>query len=214
MELVIQRAMARDPDERLGSMADLDSELAVFDARPSVLPGESMAPRPVDTAAKTLIAGPRAAAAAEAARLARRARPTLVLGTLAGVGALIALLLDSVLSGIRLTLDEGPPTVAQMALAGIVAMGLLIAPVVLWVRWLTRAAWTSTPRAIELAQRVTRALVTASATYAAATLGVRLFENLRPTAGVGWAGWALLTTLLSCSGALASWFAPQLFKSR
>jgi serine/threonine-protein kinase len=214
LELVVQRAMARDPEERLGTMADLDSELAAFDSRPSMVPGESLLPPKVDTSAKTLIAGPRAAAAAEAARRARRARPTLVLGTLAGVLALIALLLDSVLAAIRLTLDAGPPTIAQMALAGIVSMGLLIAPVVLWTRWLARSAWTSTPRAIELAQRVTSALVAASATYAGVTLGIRLFESFRPTAGVGWAGWALFTTFTACAGALASWFAPHVIKSR
>lgn len=214
LELVVQRAMARSPAERLPTMADLDNDLAVFDARPSLLPGESLSPRPVDPAARTLLAGPRAVAAAEAARQAKRARPTLVINTLVGLVALLALLVDAVLAAIRITMSEGPPSVPQMALAGIVSMGLLIAPVVLWVRWLMRSAWKSTPRAMEIAQRTGSALVAAAATYAVVTVCIRLFESLvmREPAGVGGAGWALLSVALACLATIVAWFGPRFFK--
>ena len=79
---------------------------------------------------------------------------------------------------------------------------------------LARRTQPAAARLTELAQRVTSALVAASATYAGVTLGIRLFESFRPTAGVGWAGWALFTTFTACAGALASWFAPHVIKSR
>ncbi len=216
LEVVVQRAMAREPAERLASMAELDAELAPFDARPSLAPGPSPSPRAVDPASKTLLAsgGPRAAAAAEAARVARRARPTLVAVTLVGLLALLGLLLDGVMSAIRLVVDDAAPTVAEIALAGIVSLGLLMAPAILWIRWVVRSAWTSTPRAMELAARARGTLVAGAGTYAGATLLVRLFESIgrRAPAGIAWPGWALLITVVSCTAALVAWFGPRMLR--
>jgi hypothetical protein len=91
--------MARDPSERLATMADLDNDLAVSTCS---IPRESLAPRPVDP--REDLAGPRAVALQKRSP-GRRARPTVVLNGLVGV---IALLASRRVHGIQLT-EQRPP---------------------------------------------------------------------------------------------------------
>jgi serine/threonine-protein kinase len=217
LELVVQRAMAKQPSERIQSMEELDALLVPFDSAANVTvrgaPG-------AEGDAKTLMATDAATlggvkAVAEAARSAKRARPKLLLATLIGAALGVALLADALFALIRwISGAAQPPSTGVIVLSFAVAVALAVAPVVLWVRFIVRSVWSNTPRAIELADRAKRALFAAAAAYALTTLAVRVFEILvrRAPEGVTHPMWTLLTVTVTLAVALASWFVAKLWR--
>jgi serine/threonine-protein kinase len=217
LELVIQHAMAKEPSERLQNMAELDAALAAFDTSdsPTVISAPIPSSRTDDAQAKTVLASD-AATLLGITRTASRARPALVGYTLIGVIGIYAMVVDGVLAAVRLGDPTRAPTSAEVTLALFVSGAVLAAPLILWLRWMTKSVWKSTPRAIDAATRARRALTLGAATYAIATIGIHLFElgvRQSPT-GIAWPLWSLVALVLAGLIAICSWFLPKMLARR
>jgi tRNA A-37 threonylcarbamoyl transferase component Bud32 len=221
LELLIQRAMAKEPGERPSSMEELEAELSAFE-RPSAAKTAGGAPTVrAEGDARTLLANDAATliggSAVLAARSAKRARPALVLATLLGLGIGFLLLTDGVLAAVRFITDptRGPST-GEIVLSVVIAGAVFLAPSVLWLRFIVKNVWSSTPRAIETALRAKAALYVGAAVYAVGSLSVRLFEVAlrRSPDGVAWPGWTLLVLTLTLGSVAISWFLPKLLAKR
>ena len=176
LELVIQRAMAKRPEERYPNMRELDRALSQFD------PGSGSLP---DGVTEVVLDEPNSVAAAqsgsheiaaESARSVRMARPGLVFYTLLGGAWLVGNLVAAIASLLRLGGKEPTSTEAIMALAG--AGAFVITPSVLWFRHVVREIWPSTPRAMQAVSRLKRTVLFSATAYGLCALAVVLFETV------------------------------------
>ena len=202
LELVIQRAMAKNPAERFQSMAELDLALMPFDERAQEIDVQSGAVAPSDrnaaATAKTVLrqsaaATVQSASMDEAMRSVKLARPGLVFFTGLGGLWLLAGTLVTVASAIRLVRSGADLTQSEVIISLIGALGALGTPAVLWIRHLRKEVWPSTPRALEAQQRLRRTVLYSAATAGIGALIVQLFEVVLKRNGQGLArpGWAL-----------------------
>lgn len=174
LELIIERAMAKNPDDRYPSVEAMEAELASWELihRRSALPSEATEA----TTASQSLAAPDSRALAKAARHARRARPQIAL--LSGLTFLWILsglfeltLASTTAAGRVLTASE-----TWLVLAGIFAV--LVTPSIFWVRHLMRRVWSHSVRALSLSHAMMRIVSVGVAGYGAAELVVRLFGGL------------------------------------
>jgi serine/threonine protein kinase len=213
LELVIQRAMAKNPAERFQSMAELDLALSPFDTQEPIelAVGSTVIDRAAAATAKTELrqsaATVQSANMDDAARAVKLARPGLVFFTGLGGAWLLACALILVASSIRLIRGGADLTESEVVISLIGALCALGTPAVLWIRHLAREVWPSTPRAIEAQKRLRRTVLYSAASAGIASLVVQLFEVLlhRNGAGVARAGWALAIICLALAVGAATW---------
>jgi serine/threonine protein kinase len=220
LELVIQRAMSKEPRDRFATMAEFESELAPFDARgplttpAAVVPARSAMPSVVTD--KTL---PAQAGLAEsvlaATREARSARPMLVTLSLLAYVWLVGGTIGIVADVVRLVRGTGSTLSATEAI--LVATGTVVAtatPGVLWVRHVARRIWSNSVRAVALARRLRRALFASVAAYGFGALAVHLTEGVVERASLGTSG-ALSNLVLfgiALGVAAVAWLPGSLYK--
>lgn len=210
LEMTIQRAMAKNPDERHATTLELDAELAVFEGARQSVPGGAKAEQstPFETARISLVdfdstTGTRRARTPSGA--AQRARSNIVL--LSSVAAAWALggLLDAATSGIRWARAASSLSATEMVLTFFGSLALLLAPSIAWIRYVRERVWPSTPRAVETVVALRGILVATFVTYAVGSLGVRVVESVfhdDPRA-VDWPGWAVfLFSVANLAGAI------------
>ena len=218
LELVIQKAMAKNPAERFQSMADLDAALAPFDAAGQVIDvagGATLIDRSAAATAKTMLrpstATVQSANVEEAARSVKLARPGLVFFTGLGGLWLLTCALVAVASTIRLIGGGADLTRSEGVISLVGALCALGTPAVLWIRHLSREIWPSTPRAIEAQQRLRRTVLYSAATAGIASLLVHSFEVLLKRNGVGLSrpGWGLFVIGVALAAGVATWLAMR-----
>jgi serine/threonine protein kinase len=233
LELVIQRAMAKKPQERHASISELEAELAPFDpgsfgsevaflepsegARPEAVitsPGTTSS----DSTARTMLAGGTAPsvtqAVVSATRSAKLARPAIVVQSAVGFVWFSAGLVDTLAAAIRMSSGDGTLSRAEIALTVVGALLALLTPAVLWGRHLKRQVWTSSPRSMEVASRLRRMLLLSVSAYGAVALFVHLLEGIarRDASGIAWPGWSIVMFLVALSVSAASWYGPGLVR--
>jgi serine/threonine-protein kinase len=220
LELVIERAMAKDPDQRHASMLELSEALAPFDEPPA------------DGAAALALAEGGARPAAPAGALAPSATPALTRATreaqlarptLLGLSLLNTLVLviglTTGLGDVFLLTSSQQPTALDRMTASALLLGVVAAlatPFALFTRYVVRSVWGSTTRAIQVARRLRLAFITALTTYGALSLLVRFLEGvvyLAP-AEVSWPGWGALAALASVLAAASALVALRLSDRR
>ncbi|MBL9105021.1 MAG: serine/threonine protein kinase [Myxococcales bacterium] len=156
-EMVLQRAMARDPGERYESLAALDAALTAF-----VAPG----------AESSSMLAPKVAASTELAAVARRARPTIA--AMSGVGfAILAGGLAEALAAVFMA-----SAVGGGALAVIASLAALATPGYLYVRYLQHKVWHNSPKAVAWARWLTLVVGAGAAMFATMHLLGRLLDLL------------------------------------
>ena len=166
VELVIERAMARDPDDRWASLEDLDEALALLRGAPlgpawldphssEVATAEELAPRTT--------------------RVVHRARPKLLLVTLVGVLVLAGASIDLVVRLLELLWRIELGRAEAMLVIGATAVGLST-PLWLWLRFLRRRVWRNSTRAIMVADRVANALGAAATAWVLVQLAARVMQ--------------------------------------
>jgi hypothetical protein len=158
-EMVLQRAMARDPNDRYAALPELDAALASFAApTPGAAIATGAAPPP-----------PAPPDAGELAMLARRARPEIAVASAVAAVIVVGGLADSLAVAF---------SAASLAGGLAVAAALLVAatPGWLYVRHLRANVWNNSPRAVAWARTLEAMVSTAGATYAATFLLARLFD--------------------------------------
>jgi serine/threonine protein kinase len=190
LELVIQRAMAKDPEDRFRSMAELDERLAPFDpeaqASVSLLP-PSPSPRGATPRA------PRATLSSSQSvdrrsfdrdtHDARMARPTLVLTTMAAYLWIVGCLIDAGTFGLAVIRGSGGPSLTERLIVAITVSAVSLTPLIFWLRYIGRV-WSNSVRAVEHARLLRRVVLAATVPYAFLMLAVRV---LPPPVDPRWA---------------------------
>jgi serine/threonine protein kinase len=216
LELVVQRAMAKNPADRYQTMAELDRELAAFDAeighRPSLAPTVPPPAGGPESAVKTVVRklSPKAlhAALERTQESVRVARPGLLLFTSLGFLWILASLAVAVASAIRSAREDGSDlsqVEAALCLIGVAAA--LVTPLVLWLRHLLRVVWPSTPRSLETMARLRATVLYGAAAYGIAALFVQVLLVLLQRHGsfVARPIWTLFAVAVGLATSAASW---------
>ena len=210
LELVVQRAMAKNAADRYQTMNDLEVALAPFDAIPSIVSAPSIAqhgdhavishhgmtPEGGGGKAKTIAAQMARAGSAPSfvqereARDAKMARPTIV--TLTAVITLWFLggFVDA-LGGMVRVFRAGDITLTEAILLALGSGFLALTPAVLFILHVRKSVWPNSVKALELAYDLRRTAAAAFIGYGAAAIASRLLETivLRSSADLGGGVW-------------------------
>lgn len=156
-EMVLQRAMAREPSERYDTLAALDAALMAF-AGPS--------------AASSSMLAPNVAASKELASVARRARPTIAAMSAVGFAILAGGLAEALAAVFTASAVGGG------ALAVIASLAALATPGWLYVRFLQHKVWHNSPKAVAWARWLVLVVGAGAAMFATMHLLGRLLDLL------------------------------------
>jgi serine/threonine-protein kinase len=207
LELVIQRAMAKEPEDRYQSMAELRAALEPF-ALTDAFESSDRRGRPSGQR------GSRAMLEAEA-RLVSTARPRLLVAGFVSLCLLIAGL-SSTVASIELLTGKLSFTNTELALILLGIAGTLLTPGLISIRRFKKSVWFNHAKVLELLGTVRIALMTAIVTYGLCAIGVRFLDDVVARFGVspllghgggaGWPGWNLLFFVIALSaGLIAGW---------
>ncbi|MGE0787925.1 MAG: serine/threonine-protein kinase [Sandaracinaceae bacterium] len=180
LEVVLQRAMSRDPAGRPASVLVLDEELGAFD---TASPPSAWAPPSEDQGTLILPRGSLERADALAKRAAR-ARPlavALAALTSLGVGAAVAL----ITVGIQ-TIDGVARTAIERSAAWLLACAAAIAALSLLSRWIGQR-WVSAPEVLRVDRTLTIALLSGATAMGVLALARAAYDALAiaPSASLG-----------------------------
>jgi serine/threonine protein kinase len=207
LELVIQRAMAKEPSERYQSMAELRAALEPFALADTFEPSERRGRSPGQR-------GSRAMLEAEA-RLVSTARPRLLLAGFVSLCLLIAGL-SSTVASVELVTGKLSFTNTELALILLGIAGTLLTPGLISIRRFKKSVWINHAKVLELLGTLRAALTTAIVTYGLCAIGVRFLDDVVARFGVspllgrgggaGWPGWNVLFFVIALSaGLIAGW---------
>jgi serine/threonine-protein kinase len=212
LEAIIQRAMAKLPEERFRSMDELDAALSAFEAESTVT--RDTVPATVGSGFPAPPPRPRAETTSSLLRITPYARPLLAVATFAALIAATALLLTAATSAIAL--GTGRPVADLTALEiGLVAAAIaatLMTPVLFGVRHVRRRVWENTLRVSEVLHAFTTVMLAGAAAYGVAALTVQLADGMLAPLGrdpggggqvqAGWPGWSLVFAAVSLLAAV------------
>ena len=229
MELVVQRAMAKDARERYQTMLELDAALEPFDdpSAPTsvamqtllkrgettvVSPGK---PQKLDVTARTMVASAGSAESLKKeARAAQLARPMIIALT---VGLALWLLVGFVdaLGGVVRFFRDGELTLTEAVLLTVGSAFAAITPAVLFILHVRKAVWPNSVKALELATDLKRTAAAALATYGVAAVVVRVVYTvvLRHAVELTSGAWDTALFLASFLGALLAGGAGPIARS-
>jgi serine/threonine-protein kinase len=194
IELVIERAMAKKPEDRFASMSAFEEAL---DALPAAhVSRESLQPAPL---AAPTPSSKRLGSVADSDADIRAARPRLVLALLAAVTLLVGAALVAV-SGLELATGHiFSQFELRLLLLGVA--GTALTPALLWFLHVRRRIWESSSRVLSLLVAVRAAALAGIVSYGLFVLGFHLIDDFlvrflgRPdvtAVGATWQGWNLL----------------------
>jgi len=231
LELVIERAMARNCADRLANMAELEAELAAIDSSPGSVDGSlpSMLPPGPASGLRTLASGKDAATrtqhAVRAQREVRSARPALILVTAVGYAWLVSVLVLGAADVIRFSkttivrVMSAAPEGATLTLGGklthnesiLVTLGVLaatITPLLVWARHVARRVWPNTSTSVGFAARARASLTAGMVSFGILTLALSLLESviIRQSPGTFQATWSAPIVVASLSFMLTTWW--------
>jgi serine/threonine-protein kinase len=217
LEVVIQRAMAKDKAERYQSMDELDRDLAVFDAGST---GNSMMPPPgpavtvmpeglkTDPTARTFIGDGTPAPAQTAAvvarprremeeqlaskgREAKLARPTIVVLTIVSLAWLFGIIVAAAAGVIRgMQKDQPDLRDSELLLIVVFTAALMVTPLIVWIVHIVKHVWRNSVRASELASDMRRFLAGSMMGYGFAAIMIRFgYEVIAREAKTVGSGW-------------------------
>ncbi len=201
LEMVIQRAMAKEPSDRYPDMASLK-----FAVEPFGLPMLATNRRSTEqTVALTPRGSSRLGLEAEADEV-RLARPRLVLYILLIV-ALSAVLLATMLGGIAVLTGWFAISTNELGLLLLAAFGTSLTPAILIVRQLRRDVWHNSARVLDLLARVRDPVIAALVALGLSLVALRFLDGvvaryatggvLGNGVGIDWAGWNLLLPVVA-----------------
>jgi serine/threonine protein kinase len=206
VERVIERAMAKDPDQRYPDMAAFERALDALPSASSV--GEALQPA---AAVPPLPSAGRAEPAAVSEADLKRARPRLLL-TLVAAAMLFLAAASVALSGWELARSR-PFDRLELALLTLGIAGGTFTPLALGVAHVRRQLWRSGSRVLSLLGQVRAAALAGVASYGVLTLALHVVDDLLvkliarpelPLVGATWKGWNLLLPAASLVSAVAA----------
>ncbi|WP_434040759.1 MULTISPECIES: serine/threonine-protein kinase [Sorangium] len=210
LEMIIQRAMAKEPHHRYQTMEELDAELALYDS------GEPEPREPTSPALpgprKSLPSAPRAAPTMQLrqAQQVSMARPLILLLSTLGVFWVAGSLITLVTAIIRLSRGGGVTDNLTGLEAVLLASGIgfaLITPALIGARHVRRNVWNNSMKAVDLSDNLRRPIVVGLCAYGFASLLVRVIEAvvLRRAAGVAWPMWDVVLFGIGAVGAAGAY---------
>ncbi len=216
LELVIQKAMAKDASDRYQTMEELDQALQPFDVdaiamtspiSQSVMP--TIVTKASDTTAKTMMAS---AAITGDAKLSR---PTIVLTGLGLVLWMVAGVIDAAGGVLRQFKKDGDLTLAEALLLIIGSSLIAFTPAIYFFVTVRKKAWNNSVRALELAGDLRRTFFASALSYALFVLGLRMTMNviLRQSATLSSGAWDVLAFVASFAVGFITWGSSSLARS-
>lgn len=204
LEVMIQRAMARDPSERFASLDELSMALERFDS--SALSTSATALGPPRAPHISQLALAEESTAAESAR-------TQFLGLcLVGLVVSSAALATAVISALELFVFKRSATGVELALVTLAILGTTATPAMLAYARVRKRIWNNSARVLELLGSIRTVLVSGAAAYGLAAIVVRIHDGLvargepvlMRTLATGWAGWSSIFFLVAAVVGIAA----------
>jgi serine/threonine-protein kinase len=204
LELVIQRAMAKNPEQRYANVRELRADLEAFD--PALSAAVLAAPASaVGVPASKARRASRTALAADVYEVAT-ARPRLLFYLLLAASVLIAFLASSV-AGLEIFTGKLAFTRTELALLLLGICGTLLMPAGLWIRRFRRTVWSNSARVLDLLEVIRRPVLTGLLAYGLAVIVLRFCDDFvgrfgfqgmfQESPGIAWPGWTLLLPLVA-----------------
>jgi hypothetical protein len=213
VEFVVQRAMAKDPDQRYQTMAELRDALLELDL------GDASGDLDIDRsgAAHTRLMVPHSGQNRAVDMKHARAR---FVGYSALSLALVFASASAALGGsIVLALGAWPLTRMETLLTLLIVVGTLLTPSLLSFRWLRKHVWGDTARVVEVLGSLRRAVNAGMFTYGICALAWLFIDDvlvhfvdtrLATGSGLHWPGTALFLLLSSAFVSAATWWQGSL----
>ena len=222
LEMIIQKAMAKRPQDRYASMAELDDELAAYepgDGDPTMMSLALARPPAGGSGRLTSSELVRSASMGRQVRTVAMARPMILL--LGGLGLfwVAGSLILAITAVIRLLKGGGARANLEAVDAALLILGIgftLLTPTILLGRYLTRTIWGNSVKAVDLAEKLRRPVMVGLAAYGFGMLLVRVLESvlLRHAVGVAWPWWDLLMFLVGGAAAGGAYAMAEAEKPR
>ena len=205
LEMIIQKAMAKDPAERYGWIAELNQALAPYDStRTAQQAAAPAAPAAAPAAVPAVAPAPAPPVGSEASDAAS-ARPWLLVGMLLGLPALVLAAVLAV-GGVLQAADTEIGAVGWiLCLVGVLVV--LSTPLVLLIRHVAQT-WSNTARATELSRVLRAVMFAAAGSYALATLWLRVGygATIGDAESAAWPLWDLVLLLVAVFAGLIAFF--------
>ncbi len=219
LELVVQRAMAKNPADRYQTMEELDGALANFDvAMPlsaptleqhgniAVISHHGITGDASGGKGKTVMARQGSAPALQReARDAKIARPMIVTLTSIIAGWFLIGFVDALGGAVRM-FRTGDLTLTEAILLGLGSGFLAVTPAVLFILHVRKVVWPNSVKAVELADDLRRMAGAAFIGYGAAAILSRAFDTivLRQSAALASGAWDAAFFAVSFAAALVA----------
>ncbi|MDB4942689.1 MAG: serine/threonine protein kinase [Labilithrix sp.] len=217
LELVVQRAMAKEPSDRYASMPDMERALASFEESLGgsralavhgpgtglVVPTPGGQENPADRAldvAKALFGNPSASGSQSvpSARMAEMSRPTIVVAS-AVLGAWLVGGATAALAGLVRVLHDGEVTLTESVLLVVGCLFAAATPAALYVLHVKKVVWPNSVRALQLAGDLKRTATAALISYGALSIATRIIATvlMRSSRSLASGVWDLLLFAVS-----------------
>ncbi len=210
VEFVVQRAMAKEPDQRYQTMEELRTALLELDL------GDASAYADNDPAgaAKTRMMAP--LSAHDRAADMKNARIRFLGYSALSLTLAFASSAAAISGSIVLALGRWPLTRMETLLTLLILVGTLLTPSLLLIRWLRKHVWNNTARVVELLGSMRRAVNAGMFTYGISALTWLFIDDvlihfvdtprLATNSGLHWPGTALFLLLSAgCVSAVTWW---------
>jgi serine/threonine-protein kinase len=220
LELIVQKAMAKEARDRYQTMAELEKALAVFeDGGRMMVPGSVASDPPMDLGAssahrafdlaKRMFAGS-TPAPGQSASLARVARPTITVASLI-LGMWLVGGTTAALAGLVRVLHDGEITLTECVMLVIGCLFAAATPVALYVLHVRKVIWPNSVRALQLASDLKRTATAALVTYGGLSILARIGHTVlwRRSSGLASGFWDIALFVVSIVAAVTvGGFAP------
>ena len=222
LELIVQKAMAKEPRDRYQTMAELEKALAVFEeggraamelvqnavSDPPNALAKSSTHRAFDLAKKMFATS--TPPPGQSATLARVSRPTITVAS-AVLGAWLVGGTTASLAGLVRVLHDGEITLTESVLLVVGCMFAAATPIALYVLHVRRVIWPNSVRALQLATDLKRTATAALVTYGGLSIIARIGHTVfwRSSKGLASGWWDITLFAVSVLAAMTvGGFAP------
>jgi serine/threonine-protein kinase len=237
VELIIQRAMAKDANDRYATMTELEAALSALSSgqrsslpqmasardlvlsppsEPRLMRAQTGAQRAFDVAKAVLGSDSLPPPSPESAKLARHARPTIVV-TSAAFGSWLFGSTVAALAGLVRVLHNGEVTFTEAVLLIVGCLFAAATPIALYVMHLRKVIWPNTVKALQLATDLKRLTIAALAAYGSLAIIGRVMHTVlfRRSVGLASGFWDMFLFLFTIiiAGSIGG-FAPFLRSQR
>jgi len=219
LEMIIQRAMAKRPQDRYESMTELDEELAAYepggDTTLLTIPAAHGQAWMKATSSEMV----RTSSLHRQVRTVSMARPLILLLGALGLSWAAGSLIMAITAVVRILKGSGARDNLEPGEAILLILGVaftLLTPLIWAGNWLAKTVWNNSVKSVELAETLRRPVLVGLSAYGFASLLVRLVESvlLRHAVGVAWPWWDVLLFLIGGAAATGAFVVAHAEKPR